>query len=223
MSDVIKLKPNTKLKVRLKTPFEEYVAEQGVYKEDVEETPEDTIAIQEAELNDKLDAAYRQGFNEGLESAQNELAPQYNQALENEANKFKYLIDELNGKFKEYGDIFDQAVIELSFALAEKIIQKKLSEDSNINEVLKTAIKKILGANSVVVRMHPKDVDSLNEDTRKLFNADNFSNIKFESDDGIDQGGCFIETEIGNVDARISTRINELKRLFKDSKEEDDE
>ncbi|GJQ63621.1 MAG: hypothetical protein SCALA702_26740 [Melioribacteraceae bacterium] len=223
MSDVIKLKSNTKLKVRLKTPFEEYVAEQGVYKEDEEETPEDTVAIQEAELNEKLDAAYRQGYNEGMESAQKELAPQYHQALEDEAKKFKYLIDELNGKFKEYGDIFDQAVIELSFALAEKIIQKKLEKDNNINDLLRNAIKKVLGANNVYVRLNPEDVDTLNEETKKLFNSDNFSNIKFEGDDSIDQGGCFIETEIGNVDARISTQINELKRLFKDSREEDAE
>ncbi|MBZ0199159.1 MAG: hypothetical protein K8H86_04775 [Ignavibacteriaceae bacterium] len=36
--------------------------------------------------------------------------------------------------------------------------------------------------------------------------------MKFEPDDTLDMGGCFIETEIGNVDARLSTQINEIKK-----------
>ena len=43
---------------------------------------------------------------------------------------------------------------------------------------------------------------------------DSFARIKFEPDERIDKGGCFVETEIGNVDARISTQLNELKRQF---------
>jgi flagellar assembly protein FliH len=42
-----------------------------------------------------------------------------------------------------------------------------------------------------------------------------YSNLKFESDDRIDVGGCFVESEIGNVDARISSQLNELKTLLK--------
>ncbi|MHB9041598.1 MAG: FliH/SctL family protein [Melioribacteraceae bacterium] len=30
-------------------------------------------------------------------------------------------------------------------------------------------------------------------------------------------GGCLIETEIGNVDARISTQLNEMQRQLEDS------
>ncbi len=38
--------------------------------------------------------------------------------------------------------------------------------------------------------------------------------IKFEKDERIEQGGCFIESEIGNADGRISSQLNELKRKF---------
>jgi flagellar biosynthesis/type III secretory pathway protein FliH len=41
---------------------------------------------------------------------------------------------------------------------------------------------------------------------------DSFSKIKFEQDDRIELGGCFIESEIGNADGRISSQLNELKR-----------
>jgi len=222
MSDVIKVKNISKLKIRLKTPFEEYVAEQGVYKE-VEDNEEELEKQQEIDISEKLDEAYRQGYNEGLQAAEKEIALQYQTALEDEVTKFKYLINELNTKFNEYGGIFDEAVIHLSFALAEKIIQKELNKDSNINEILKTAIKKVLGANNIRVKLNPQDIESLDVEAKKLFSTDSFSNIKFEADASMDQGGCFIETEIGNVDARISTRINELKRLFDDSHDEENE
>jgi flagellar biosynthesis/type III secretory pathway protein FliH len=41
---------------------------------------------------------------------------------------------------------------------------------------------------------------------------DSFSKIKFEKDDRIELGGCFVESEIGNADGRISSQLNELKR-----------
>ncbi|MEJ2615740.1 MAG: FliH/SctL family protein, partial [Ignavibacteriaceae bacterium] len=55
----------------------------------------------------------------------------------------------------------------------------------------------------------------LNEDTnKKIFYDESFSKIKFEQDDRIEQGGCVVETEIGNVDGRISSQFNELKKYF---------
>ena len=44
-----------------------------------------------------------------------------------------------------------------------------------------------------------------------------FSKIKFESDERIETGGCFIETEIGNVDGRIVPQLKELKKQFEET------
>jgi flagellar biosynthesis/type III secretory pathway protein FliH len=40
------------------------------------------------------------------------------------------------------------------------------------------------------------------------------NHIKFEIDDNIEIGGCLIETEIGNLDARISSQLNEISKAL---------
>jgi flagellar assembly protein FliH len=65
----------------------------------------------------------------------------------------------------------------------------------------------------VIVKLHPDDYNEIIR-SDAIFMDDSFARIKFEPDERIDKGGCFVETEIGNVDARISTQLNELKRQF---------
>jgi len=74
-------------------------------------------------------------------------------------------------------------------------------------------MKKILGANNVIIKLNEKDLNNLNSESRSLLNDATYSKIKFEADDTIETGGCLIETDIGNVDARIGTQLKELKKI----------
>ena len=77
------------------------------------------------------------------------------------------------------------------------------------------SLRKILGANNVIVKLHPEDYRQIiSGNNRDNFFDESFSKMKFESDDRIEKGGCIVETEIGNVDGRVSSRLNELKRYF---------
>ena len=106
---------------------------------------------------------------------------------------------------------YDKIVLQVSFLIAESILKKELEKDSIIFEVLKEAISKIVGANEVVVKLNPSDYEMLNEAHQKIY-SETFKKIKYEATEGIERGGCLIESEIGNVDARMSSRINELKK-----------
>jgi flagellar assembly protein FliH len=50
-----------------------------------------------------------------------------------------------------------------------------------------------------------------------LIHGSSFNKIKIEPDACIEQGGCLIETEIGSVDARISTQLSEMQKQLEDS------
>jgi len=77
---------------------------------------------------------------------------------------------------------------------------------------LKDAIKKVIGANNVIVKLNPDDFKTLDSTSDEPFSINSFDKIKFEQDDRIEPGGCFIETEIGSVDARISSQCNEIRK-----------
>ena len=73
-------------------------------------------------------------------------------------------------------------------------------------------MKKVLGANNVIIKLNEKDLANLNNESKNLLNDGSFSKIKFETDDSIEPGGCLIETDIGNVDGRIGAQLKELKK-----------
>ena len=102
--------------------------------------------------------------------------------------------------------------------LTEKILRRQLLQQSSIKEILEDSLQKVIGANEIIVRMNTHDFEEILSEGKNYNMGDSFSKIRFEKDDRIEVGGCFIESEIGNADGRISSMFNELKKKF-DSEE----
>ncbi len=219
MSDRITIKGKRKISIRIKTPYEEYTT--GNKKEEPEEEvkPEpvpEVLAIPEIDIEAELNEAYQKGYEEGRQSVGNELEEQYQQSLSSEINKFLNILSEFDNKIHEYDDIFEKLTIEMAYVIAEKVVEKEIEKNPGVDEILRKSLKKIVGANSIIIKLHPEDYESLSTETKKYLSSDAFTNVKFEQDPNMQRGGCFVETEIGNVDGRLNTRISELKRIIQD-------
>jgi flagellar assembly protein FliH len=165
-------------------------------------------------IQKQLDQYYQQGLVEGKRIEREELEEIYSQRLIEKYAELNGIMAKLDEKILLYEKEFENLVVNLSFILAESITRKEIERETNITATLKDAVKKILGANNVIVKLHPEDHQEIIKNNDAILMDDSFARIKFESDERIDRGGCFVETEIGNVDARIPTQLNELKRQF---------
>ncbi|MBS3946658.1 MAG: hypothetical protein KGZ42_14225 [Melioribacter sp.] len=165
----------------------------------------------------QIEDAYAKGIIDGQQKLKLELDKEYTDKLYRKYEEVYHIIDDFDQKLKEYEQSFERLVVGTAVELARKIIQKEVKEQSIINEVVKEAISKVIGANEVRIKFHPEDMKELNNYSRNLINSTTFSKIKFEEDDRIERGGCLVETEIGNVDARISTQLEELRRKLEES------
>ncbi len=166
---------------------------------------------QEIQLKQK----YEEGFSDGYENAKNEVEKIYKERFIKKVDEFNKILNTVDEKISGYDQEFENVVIRLSFEIAQKIARREIQKESTIQEVLKDSLRKILGANSVIIKIHPDDYKILNEDKNKnIFFDESFSKIKFEQDDRIELGGCVVETEIGNVDGRVSSQFNELRKYF---------
>lgn len=157
---------------------------------------------------------YTKGFNDGQKAVKEKLEAEYNEKLLLKYSELTNLISDLNEKTQQLDNQFEELVMKVSFLLAEAILKREISRESIIKEVLEEALKKVIGANEIIVRLNPSDYESIIADGKSFQLKDSFSQIKFEKDDRIELGGCFIESEIGNADGRISSQLNELKRKF---------
>ncbi len=202
MFNVIKMKPvsSKKLSIRFKSELDE-----------IEERKKPV----ENPLKAQLKQRYEEGFKDGYENASIEIEKIYKEKFIKKVDEFNKILNTIDEKIAGYDGEFENLVLKLSFEIAQKVTRREINKDSIIEDVLKDSLRKILGANSVIIKIHPEDYKIINEDNnKKIFFDESFSKVKFEQDDRIEPGGCVVETEIGNVDGRISSQFNELKKYF---------
>lgn len=167
-------------------------------------------------LQKQLDDYYRMGFREGQEKTKRDLEQDYSNRLIRKYEDVYNILQQYDSHLIDLEKSFESLVIETAFEMAKKIVQREVENRTMINENVKDAINKIIGANEVRLKLNPQDYKELSEDSKNLLHTSSFQKIRIDEDERIEKGGCFIETEIGSVDARISTQLTELKRKLLD-------
>lgn len=158
----------------------------------------------------ELENQYQTGFNDGYATAQSEYEMRNAEEITAKTQEFYNILSSFDEKLLEIENSFTKIVMELSHLIAEKIINREVDYRNIISNTISESVKKILGANDVTIKLNPRDLEKITEEGSGSALNRNFSRIKFEENDNIQQGGCLIETEIGNVDARVSTQISEI-------------
>lgn len=200
MSNVLRLNSKPKLNVKNSGSFNDLKQEDEV-----------------VSVKKQLEDAYNKGFKEGQQKLKIDLDKEYTDKLYKKYEEVYHVLEAYDQKIEEYEKGFEKLVINTAFELAKKIVQREVIDNTIINDVVSRAITKVVGANEVRIKMNTTDLEQLNNHSKNLINSSSFNKIKFEGDDRIEIGGCLIETEIGNVDARISTQLEELRRKLEES------
>ncbi len=114
-------------------------------------------------------------------------------------------------------DRMETETVRLSLAIAKKVIGYETEHGPVIEGVVKAALKKVVDARHLTVRLNPKDIQTVSGMQTELLRADDFSAILHcEADETILRGGCIIETKLGDVDARIDQQVKIIETLLSD-------
>jgi len=155
---------------------------------------------------------FNKGFDEGEKSVSLKYETEYSEKLLKRIEYFQNIVSSIDNQLISQENEFEHLVINLSCIIAEKIIKREIEKDSIISANLKESVKKVLGANNLIIKVNPSDYNEIIKESKSLILEDSFSKVQFEEEDRIERGGCFIETEIGNVDAKISSQFSEIKK-----------
>ncbi len=100
-------------------------------------------------------------------------------------------------------DAQDTAV-DVAIAAAAHIVREELSlAPERIRDIVRDVALRARRARRVQIRLHPDDVPSL---------GDAVPGAEVVEDPSIERGGCLIATELGQLDARLSVRLEALKK-----------
>lgn len=161
--------------------------------------------------------AFENGFHEGQKAGLEASEKKLNILMQRYAESISE-IDNL--KTSLYSRV-EREVVKLALEVAKKIVHREVQADP---EIVQTLVKVALGhaalKSAVKVRLHPSDYSNIMKHRSALSSANaECREIELVSDKSIEQGGCLVQTECGDIDARIAEKFREVERSFFASQE----
>ena len=159
------------------------------------------------EANAIREASAKEGYNEGLAAAKEDI---------------QYLKDAMSEFYNAKQFVYDSIapdLLEISVDIAKKNIKKELSENS---EILLENIKEILAGLSkeeskIVLKVNPSQVDMLKQEMPEAVKMAGLeARVLIVPDENTMEGGCMVTTDNGVIDATIETQLSIITKALKE-------
>ncbi len=157
--------------------------------------------------------AHEDGFAEGRKAGRDTA----NQEMAQIVQQFRRAHLELEKFRRDVYQSAEEATVTLAIAVARQILAHTLSVDkSAVLTAVKAALKYIVDQEQIRIRVNTADLETVRNALYQFSPpVKNVETIVFEGDDGINVGGCQVETHFGDVDARIESQIAQIEERLR--------
>lgn len=179
-------------------------------------------SVTTAQLNAQ---AYRSGFAAGLEKgmidAENIWHAMGEKKIEPLLLNLQEALLQLNNIRKETYQEIEKEVVELALAIARQVICQEITLNRDIVVcVAREALAKVEDPGRIKIKMSPSDLKFIKETRSQLSDLmQNVDNVTLEAEENIQSGGCIIETDLGEIDARIERQLQAVEESFRNAME----
>jgi flagellar assembly protein FliH len=156
--------------------------------------------------------AYESGFRQG-EKAGMAIAEK---KIEASLRRYSEAVLEIGKLRKQLYQQVEREVVKLAVEVAKKIVHREIQVDREIIQTLvKVALGHVAEKSAVTVHLHPVDYNYILEHRAELSSgSEDGREVVLLADKSIERGGCLIQTECGDIDARIEEEFREVERGF---------
>jgi flagellar assembly protein FliH len=152
-------------------------------------------------------AAHDEGFAAGNDAANREMSDMM--------STMHNLVDMARMERHKLIESAEPELVRLATGIAERILHQQIALDRGVVvEMAKVAIGRLVDRESVTVRVNPADLERMRQHRDEFLNASDIKHLRILEDQRVDRGGVLVETDGGTIDARISTQLNEAKRVL---------
>ncbi|MDR0376071.1 MAG: flagellar assembly protein FliH [Treponema sp.] len=174
-------------------------------KEKAKQIENEARVAYESQKKEANDTGFQTGREEGYNSGKAE--------VERLIQRMQTALKRAQDKRSEILAESEQQIVDLVLLIARKVI-KVISESQKtvvISNVVQ-ALRKLKTRGTVIIRVNMADVKLTTEHIKDFIRlAESAASIQVQEDSSVDTGGCVIETDFGEVDARISSQLAELE------------
>ncbi|AEL18473.1 flagellar assembly protein FliH [Borreliella bissettiae] len=148
---------------------------------------------------------YRKGYESGFED------------FDKVMRKLHSIMASLIAERKGILESSSAQIVSLVMQIAIKVIKRITDSQKdivleNVNEVL----KRVKDKTQITIRVNLDDLDIVRHKKNDFISRfDVIENLEIIEDPNIGKGGCIIETNFGEIDARISSQLDKIEEKFK--------
>ena len=163
-------------------------------------------------LKEIQEKAYQEAYQLGLDEGKKKAFTDFSIHIQENLDRFAAVIGQVE-KLKESLVSFNEAhLIKLMFHMASRLAHTQLENNNPlIVEIIKNSVNLAQDEEEIVVRVATEQFDFLEKlKTENGREYDFLKKIRLEPSAEVRPGGCIVETNYGEVDARIEQRTKQL-------------
>jgi flagellar assembly protein FliH len=107
--------------------------------------------------------------------------------------------------------------IEVAFQVASRILETEVKANpETLFSLVRSALRKAGDSRRIALRLCPGDAAALEADFERVGHGDlSAARVEIVADPTLAPGDCLVETDFGQVDGRLATRLSEAKRAVR--------
>lgn len=163
-------------------------------------------------LKETQEQAYKEAFALGLEEGRKEAFQKVSRELASRMEDLDKLFISVKELKKGLVDFNETHLVKLTFQIATRLAKVHIQGNEEvIVQILRDAVSLAQDEEDVTIQVSPLQVqflETLKNETGREFEF--LKKVKFEASKDVSDGGCVVETNYGEIDARIEQRIEQL-------------
>jgi flagellar biosynthesis/type III secretory pathway protein FliH len=143
----------------------------------------------------------------------------YEQLLGAERARVAEFLENLEEQLEVNDQKMGRTVVQLAVTIAELIVKREVAVDRElVLREAREALRRVVGVQQLTLRVNPFDLDLVREQkSQVLAGSEAVREMRIEPDEAVARGGCIVESEAGNVDARLSTQLRNIETALLDA------
>lgn len=190
-------------------------AKQGVKElmaDAIAKAKKNAIDIKEQALKEGKDTGYKDGYQEGFEKGKTTAKEDYGPLLETLNN----LILDLSEFRKMMYPKVEKEMVGTIVDLTKKVLRHEMNlREDIVKEMILLAMDSVVNKENMTIHVHPDDkkyAEEFSPELKNLFGE--IKNISFETNSGVERGGCVVKTNFGTIAAGIDQLEEKIDKIL---------
>jgi len=172
----------------------------------------------ENEIRQSLEGERKSAMDEGRQLGKTEGFADGKAEVDRLLERTKAVLERAQNKRAEILNVTEKQIIDLVLLITKKVI-KVISEKQRgiiVTNVIE-ALRKVKSKGDIIIRVNLSDLKVASEHKQEFIDLlENAKSVQVIEDSTVDPGGCIIETDFGEIDARIASQLAELENRILD-------